>query len=127
MIVEGRTSTIFETQDTALQRTVAMKALHRAGQMNAPQVLAFIRENQIVAQLTHTNILPIYDFGIDEEAECLFFDDTVLGRRRSFAALLSGMASGDPQAPHATLHALVAIFLKVCDARRFRPCARRRA
>ena len=113
-IVEGRTSTIYEAQDTVLQRTVAMKALHRAGQMNAPQVLAFIRENQIVAQLTHTNILPIYDFGIDEEVG--LFCATRFVEGESFGVLLSGMASGDPQAPHATLHALLGVFLKTCDA-----------
>lgn len=113
-IVEGRTSTIFEAQDTVLQRTVAMKALHRTGQMNAPQVLAFIRENQVVAQLTHTNILPIYDFGIDEEVG--LFCATRFVEGESFGNLLSGMASSDPQAPHATLHALLGVFLKACDA-----------
>lgn len=114
VIVEGRTSTIFEAHDTVLQRSVAMKALHRAGQMNAAQVLAFIRENQIVAQLTHSNILPIHDFGIDEKVG--LFCTTRFVEGESLGALLAGMASSDAQAPHATLPALLTVFLKACDA-----------
>ena len=114
VIVEGRTSTIYEARDTVLQRSVAMKVLHRAGQMDAAQVLKFIRENQIVAQLTHSNILPVHDCGLDEEVG--LFCTTRFVEGEPFAALLTGMASGDPQAPHATLHALLGIFIKVCDA-----------
>ena len=35
---------------------------------------------------------------------------------QSLADLLAGMASGDPEAPHASLNALLLIFLKACDA-----------
>jgi serine/threonine protein kinase len=114
VIVEGRTSTISEVLDTVLRRTVAMKVLHRRVQADSGQALAFIRENQIVAQLTHANILPIYDFGFDEEIG--LFSATRFVEGESLSALLSGMASGDPQAPQATLPALLTVFLKACDA-----------
>ena len=104
VMVEGRTSTIYEARDTVLHRRVALKVLHRAGQANPAQVLTFIRENQIVAQLAHSCILPVYDFGLDEEIG--LFSATRFVEGESFGALLTGMASGDRQAPQATLLSL---------------------
>ncbi|MEP6669284.1 MAG: FHA domain-containing serine/threonine-protein kinase [Chthoniobacter sp.] len=112
VIIEGRTSTIFEARDTVLQRRVALKVLHRASQENEAQVLAFIRENQIVAQLAHCGILPVYDFGLD--AEIGLYSATRFIEGESLGSLLTGMAANG-EAPHATLHSLLAIFLKACD------------
>jgi len=114
VMIEGRTSSIYEARDTVLHRRVAMKVLHRACQANPAQVLAFVRENQIVAQLAHSCILPVYDFGLDGEIG--LFSATRFVEGESLGGLLAGMASGDGQAPHATLLALLMIFLKVCDA-----------
>jgi hypothetical protein len=113
-IVEGRTSTIYEAHDTSLQRTVALRVLRPECQASPAQVLAFIRDVQITAQLPHTSILPIYDFGLDEEIGLFFATRFLEGE--SLANLLNGMASGDPQAPHANLYSLLFIFLKTCDA-----------
>jgi len=114
VIIQGRTSTIFEARDTVLQRRVAMKVLHRASQENVAQVLAFVRENQIVAQLAHSGILPVYDFGLDDEIG--LYSATRFIEGESLASLLAGMVAGHSEAPHATLHSLLSIFLKACDA-----------
>lgn len=113
-IVKGHTSTIHEARDTALQRTVALRVLHRECQAHPTQVLSFIREAQLTAQLTHTSILPVYDFGLDGKIG--LFCATRFLEGESLADLLAGMASGDPAAPHATLATLVLMFLKACDA-----------
>jgi hypothetical protein len=112
-IVEGRTSTIFEAHDTSLRRTVAMKVLHADTQADPAQVLAFIREAQIAAQLPHAGIRPIYDFGLDPEIG--LFSATRFIEGESLADLLAGMASGDTAAPHASLFSLLQIFLKACS------------
>ena len=112
-IIEGRTSTIFEGRDNVLQRQVALKVLQRDSQANVAQVLAFIRENQIVAQLAHSGILPVYDFGLDDEIG--LFSATRFIEGESLGTLLTGMASGKSEAPHASLYALLSIFLKACD------------
>jgi serine/threonine protein kinase len=117
VMVEGRTSTIYEARDSVLHRRVALKVLHRDAQANPRQVLSFIRENQIVAQLAHSCILPVYDFGLDDEIG--LFSATRFVEGESFGALLAGMASANRQAPQATLHGLLAIFLKICDALAF--------
>ncbi len=116
-IVEGRTSTIFEARDTALQRPVAMRVLRSDQQSNASLVLAFIREAQITAQLTHTGILPVYDFGLDEEIGLYCATRFIEGE--SLADLLEGMASTDGREPHGTLYSLLLIFMKACDALSF--------
>jgi len=114
VIIEGRTSTIFEAHDNILQRRVALKVLNRTTMGSIAQVLAFIRENQIVAQLPHSSILPVYDFGLDEEIG--LFSATRFIEGESLGGLLTGMASGSSDAPHASLHTLLTIFLKACDA-----------
>jgi hypothetical protein len=113
-MVEGRTSTIYEARDTVLHRLVALKVLHPACQANPAQVLAFVREYQIIAQLAHSCILPVYDFGLDGEIG--LYSATRFVEGESLGGLLTGMISGDPAAPRATLHTLLTIFLKVCDA-----------
>jgi len=113
VIIEGRTSTIYEARDTILQRRVALKVLNRTTMGHVAQVLAFIRENQIVAQLPHSGILPVYDFGLDDEIG--LYSATRFIEGESLGSLLTGMASGSKDAPHASLHTLLTIFLKACD------------
>jgi len=113
VIIEGRTSSIFEARDNVLRRHIALKVLHRDSQANVALILAFIRENQIVAQLIHSGILPVYDFGFDDEIG--LFSATRFVEGESLGTLLTGMASGKREAPHASLHTLLTIFLKACD------------
>ena len=113
-IVAGRTSTIFEARDALLGRTLAIKVLLAEAQADPAQVLAFIREAQITAQLPHAGILPVYDFGLDPEIG--LFSTTRFIEGESLADLLTGMASGDRAAPHASLFSLLQIFLKACNA-----------
>ena len=113
-MVEGHTSTIYEARDTVLHRRVALKVLHRDAQDNPTQVLNFVRENQVVAQLPHSCILPVYDFGLDGEIG--LYSATRFVEGETLSGLLSGMATGEAKAPQATLQALLTIFMKMCDA-----------
>ena len=62
----GGMATVFKTYHAALDRYVAIKALHPAF-MEDPNFLArFQREARVVAKLEHTNIVPIYDFSEHE-------------------------------------------------------------
>jgi serine/threonine protein kinase len=112
-IVEGRTSTIFEAHDSVLRRTIAMKVLRAEAQADRAQVLTFVREAQIAAQLPHAGILPVYDFGLDPEIG--LFSATRFIEGESLADLLTGMASGDSTAPHASLFTLLRIFSTACS------------
>ncbi len=58
----GGMATVFKAYHAALDRYVAIKALHPAF-MEDPNFLArFQREARVVARLEHPNIVPIYDF-----------------------------------------------------------------
>jgi len=61
----GATSRVDKARDTVLGRTVALKTLvHSFG---APtEQKQFLREAQIVSQLSHSSIINLYDVGIEE-------------------------------------------------------------
>ena len=62
----GGMATVFKCYHAALDRYVAIKALHPAF-MEDPNFLArFQREARVVAKLEHPNIVPIYDFAEHE-------------------------------------------------------------
>jgi len=57
---------VFEAEDTLLNRTVAVKVLHANFASDQAFVTRFRREAQAAANLSHPNIVAIYDWGQDE-------------------------------------------------------------
>lgn len=57
---------VFEAEDTLLNRSVAIKALHANFASDKAFVTRFRREAQAAANLSHPNIVAIYDWGQDE-------------------------------------------------------------
>src|SRR5688572_11094986 len=66
-IGSGGMATVFKAYDPALQRHVALKLLPSESVRNPEFTERFRREAQIVAQLEHPHIVPVYAFGIDNE------------------------------------------------------------
>ncbi len=63
---QGGMATVFKAYHPALDRYVAIKAMHPAF-MEDPNFLArFQREAQVVAKLEHPGIVPVYDFAEHE-------------------------------------------------------------
>ena len=56
---------VFEAEDTLLNRTVAVKVLHANFASDEAFVTRFRREAQAAANLSHPNIVAIYDWGQD--------------------------------------------------------------
>ena len=115
VIVQGSTSAIFSAYDTALCRDVAMKVMLPESQSHSGQALRFIREAQIAGQLQHPGILPVYEFGLDDESRLVSVTRFVEGE--SFASLLDAVAAAE--SPQPGLGRLIGIFLKACDALAF--------
>lgn len=63
-IGRGRLSTVYKAYQPSLRRFVAIKVLQNLDLLGAAR---FEREAQIVAQLHHPNILPIFDYGQQDE------------------------------------------------------------
>ena len=112
VIVQGSTSAIYSAYDTSLRRDVAVKVMLPESQSQSWQALRFIREAQIAGQLQHPGILPVYEFGLDDEGRLRCVTRFVEGE--SFASLLDAVAEGP--APQHSLGELVGIFLRACEA-----------
>ncbi len=59
---QGGMATVYKAYHAALDRYVALKALHPAFKEDPNFIARFNREARIVAKLDHPNIVPIYDF-----------------------------------------------------------------
>jgi serine/threonine protein kinase len=63
---EGGMATVYKAYDTRLERSIAIKVI-RAEKTNAPSFLArFEREARALAQLSHSNIVKVLDYGEHE-------------------------------------------------------------
>src|ERR1700727_2927636 len=64
-IAHGGMATVYLGVDTRLDRTVAIKIMHAELAADADFVARFIREARSVAQLSHPNVVAVYDQGSD--------------------------------------------------------------
>lgn len=64
---EGAFSRTFVARDTVLQREVALKVLRREHQSNSEFSARFDREAQAAARISHPNVVPIFDFGREDD------------------------------------------------------------
>ncbi|HQQ64225.1 MAG TPA: serine/threonine-protein kinase [Pseudomonadales bacterium] len=62
-IGSGGMATVYSATQNSFQRTVAIKALLPAYAADVEFAKRFLREAQIVSQLSHPHIIPVYDFG----------------------------------------------------------------
>jgi Protein kinase domain len=75
----GATSRVDKARDTLLGRTVALKTLVHA--FGAPtEQKQFLREAQIVSQLSHPSIINLYDVGIEEGSVAYLVMEYVPGK-----------------------------------------------
>lgn len=111
VVVQGNTSTIFTAQDTAIGRDVAMKVLLPESQADSTQVIRFIRDARIAGQLQHPGILPVYEFGLDDESH--LFSVTRFVEGETLRQMLDDLPASEPLSH--SLPALIEIFQRVCE------------
>ena len=63
----GGMSHVYRARDTLIGRTVAVKILTEAGCQDAEVKARFLAEARMAGNLTHDNVLGIYDFGEDDQ------------------------------------------------------------
>ncbi|HDH03870.1 MAG TPA: Stk1 family PASTA domain-containing Ser/Thr kinase, partial [Actinobacteria bacterium] len=66
-IARGGMADVFEARDLQLNRRVAVKILHQQFSTDETFVARFRKEAQAAANLSHPNIVAIYDWGEDEQ------------------------------------------------------------
>jgi serine/threonine protein kinase len=65
-IGRGSTGAIYRAKDVLLDRDVALKVLSAEASADPELKERFFREARLCARLSHPNIVPVYDFGQDE-------------------------------------------------------------
>lgn len=70
-IGRGGMAVVYEARDPKLGRTVALKVLPFSSALNELSVLRFRHEAQILAQIDHPNIVPVYESGQHDGASYL--------------------------------------------------------
>jgi len=110
---EGGMKVILRTHDAMTGRPMAMAKLKDGATDTA--IENFLREARITAHLEHSNIVPVYDIGLDEDRQP-FFTMKLLGGE-NLSQILHKLRAADPATRERyTRPALVDLFLKICDA-----------
>jgi serine/threonine protein kinase/WD40 repeat protein len=114
-IARGGMGKIYAGDDPQLKREVAVKvSSFGTGGMDA----RFSMEAEVLAQLAHPNIVPIYAIGVDSETRPYYAMKLVKGR--TLQAVLDAIRSGKTEvAREYPVSTLLTIFRKVCDAMAF--------
>jgi serine/threonine protein kinase len=114
-IARGGMGQIYFGEDPQLKRNVAVKVSSVSEAGEDPR---FSKEAEVLAQLAHPNIVPIYNIGVDAQSRPFYSMKLIKGR--TLQAVLNLIRDGDAAAvkdyPRATL---LTIFRKVCDAMMF--------
>jgi serine/threonine protein kinase/formylglycine-generating enzyme required for sulfatase activity len=102
-------------EDMVLGRTVAVKAGHQRGDVDAySSKVILAREARIISHLEHPNIIPIYDAGTDAARGPFYVMRQVT--ESSLEAILRRRRLGEGDPKDYTLGRLLRYFLQVCNA-----------
>jgi serine/threonine protein kinase len=63
LLGQGGMGAVYQARDTVLNRLVALKVIHFAGDLEGRAVQRFQREARTAAAFSHPNLCPVYDFG----------------------------------------------------------------
>jgi len=102
----GGMSIVYKAQHSLMNRTVAIKMLHRNLKDDAMAMERFRLEAQAASSLSHQNVITVYDFGISPSGEPFFVMDCIEGES------LEKVIDEEGRIPY--LRA-ISIFKQVCD------------
>ncbi|MDF1754102.1 MAG: serine/threonine-protein kinase [Verrucomicrobiales bacterium] len=117
-IARGGMGSIRIAEDNKLNRSVAIKVMHRDISASPSDQARFVLEAEVLAKLAHPNIVPIYDM-VRENGKPLFYSMKLV-KGRTLQDIINDLQIEDSDAlKHYTLDRLLTIFRKVCDAMAF--------
>ena len=106
---KGGMGTVLQVQDTILKRSVALKMMRDGIEHDISG--EFLAEAQIIAQLQHPGIIPIYEFGYLDNQPYFTMQEV---RGKTFKDLILDAHSDGPPSPQ-DLRRLCDILNSVCD------------
>jgi serine/threonine-protein kinase len=108
---EGGMSLLREAADLNLMRNIAMKVLREETTKDELVLRRMVTEAQIMAQLDHPNIVPVYELGIDRKQRLFFTMKKVRGKPLGEIIHQQDIS----ERTESDLFHLAQIMLKVCD------------
>ena len=109
---EGGMSLLLEAVDTNLMRKMIMKVLRDDVHKDEHELRRMVVEAQIMAQLDHPNIVPVYELGLDKKKRLFFTMKKVHGKPLYKLINEKDLSSRTER----DIYSLIPIMLKVCDA-----------
>ena len=115
IIAKGGMGIVLDAKDLNCRRKVAMKVLGGEHQNASDQILRFIVEAQICAQLEHPSIVPVYELSVDAGGSVFYTMKLVRGVTL-VDVLIEIKQNNQEYIKEYPLIRLLNIFLRVCDA-----------
>ena len=116
----GGMGEVRKVKDLILNRSVALKIMHKRFIDEGRSRTRFMREAQVVSQLQHPNILPIYDYGSFEDGTLYFTMKEIKGDSLShyvrLVHLMSDEQGWQPCPDGWNLHRLISALYDVSKA-----------
>ncbi len=113
-IARGGMGTVYRGVQSTLDRSVAVKVLHRDSG-SADSKRRFQHEAEVLARLSHPNIVPIHDL-VRENGEPVCYSMKLV-EGRTLQAILNSLGAGESEALRDfPLDRLLLVLRKVCDA-----------
>jgi len=109
LLGQGGNGVVISVYDKKMRRPVALKLASTSASEREAQA-RFLREAQVTGQLTHPNVMPVYDIGTDLDGHVFFTMKQVQGR--SLRQLLRAGKAG-------SLVERLLVFRQICNALAF--------
>jgi len=118
VVAKGGMGAILSAKDLNCRRTVAMKVMLQQRDASEDQVVRFIEEAQVTAQLEHPSIVPVHELGMDGSGNVFYTMKYVRGT--TLKHIINGISEGDQDViQQYPLPRLLNLFLRTCDALAF--------
>ncbi len=115
LIARGGMGLILNAKDLNCRRDVAMKIMGQSNVASKEQILRFIIEAQITAQLEHPSIVPVYELSVDANDDVYYTMKLVNGL--TLVDILEDIKVDKTEAlERYPLMRLLTIFIKICEA-----------
>ncbi len=114
---QGGLGNVWLARDEKLNRNVAIKELRIESLVSPKSWQRFHREAEITGHLEHPNVVPLYQYGVDQSSGEPFYTMRFVGKRTLSNAIEEyhdRIEAGE--AEPLCLHRLLSVFLDICQA-----------
>lgn len=114
---QGGLGNVWLARDEILNRNVAIKELKISALDSEKAWQRFHREAEITGHLEHPNVVPLYQYGVDQKSGEPFYAMRFIGKRTLADAIVEHYDRVEAgEAGALGLHRLLTVFLDVCQA-----------